>query len=155
LPCGTSMRPDAPLFPELDDERRRLAHARVCRDRMIERFTQVDPDASADEITKEYVEVTGAEALDDLRTPGAGAFFGRMHAGTAVAAAAAERWYSGRRHIAERDHRRVVGDWRGLIAARFYCATVHDPLGVAHRRRFTLSDGDLSAYLDEHLADPS
>ena len=36
------MRPDAPLFPELDDERRHLLHARACRDRMIERLGQPD-----------------------------------------------------------------------------------------------------------------
>jgi len=66
------------LFPELPAERAQLQFARVCRDRMIERFSIVDPEAAADEITKEYVEVTVAEALEDLRTPGAGDFFGRI-----------------------------------------------------------------------------
>ena len=31
---------------------------------------------------------------------------------------------------------------------------VVDPLGLSHRRRFTIVDGDLSAYLDEQLDDP-
>lgn len=134
-------------FPELDLERDRLAFARACRDEMIDRFTHVDPDAAADEITKEYVELTVAEALDDLRTPGAGDFFGRIDEG-------ADRWYIGRRHIEDRAHDPVVVDWRAPIAAPFYRATGIDPLGLSHRRRFTLADGDITAYLDEQLDDP-
>lgn len=149
------MPPDAPLFPELDDERRQLSHARACRDRMIERFERLDPDASADEVTKDYIEVTVLDALADLRTPGAGDFFGRIEEEPAATGAAADRWYIGRRHIEDDDHQPVVVDWRAPIAAPFYRATVHDPLGLAHRRRFTMTDGDLSAYLDEHLADPT
>jgi DNA helicase IV len=149
------MRPDAPLFPELDDERRQLAHARTCRDRMIERFEQLDPDASADEVTKDYIEVAVMDALADLRLPGAGDFFGRIDEEAVQPGTSPDRWYIGRRHIEDDDHHPVVVDWRAPIAAPFYRATVHDPLGLAHRRRFTLADGDLTAYLDEHLADPT
>jgi hypothetical protein len=39
-----------PPFPELDDERERLAFARACRDAMIERFERVDPQGAADEL---------------------------------------------------------------------------------------------------------
>ena len=116
---------------------------------MIVRFGEVDPDASADHITKEYVEVTVAEALDDLRTPGAGDFFGRI-----TEASGAGPWYVGRRHIEDEAHDPVVVDWRAAIAAPFYRATGVDALGLAHRRRFTLVDGDLTAYLDEQLDDP-
>jgi DNA helicase IV len=131
------------LFPELDAERVRLALARSSRDRMIARLEAVDPDGAADEITKEYIEVTVADALEDLRGPGAGDFFGRI-----------DEWYIGRRHIEDDDHDPVVVDWRAPIAAPFYRATSVDPLGVAFRRRFTLDDGDIVAYLDEHLDDP-
>ena len=134
-------------FPELDDERAHLAHARACRDRMIERLEAVDPEASADEITKQYVEVTVAEALEDLRGPGAGDFFGRIDDDEG-------RWYVGRRHVEDDAHDPVVVDWRAPIAAPFYRATSVDPLGVELRRRFTLADDDLTAYLDEHLSDP-
>ena len=133
----------ADLFPELDAERTRLAFARVSRDRMIARLAAVDPAGAADEITKEYIEVTVADALDDLRGPGAGDFFGRI-----------DEWYFGRRHIEDDRHDPVVVDWRAPIAAPFYRATSVDPLGVAFRRRFTLDDGDIVAYLDEHLDDP-
>jgi DNA helicase IV len=131
------------LFPELDAERVRLAFARSSRDRMIARLEAVDPDGAADEITKEYIEVTVADALEDLRGPGAGDFFGRI-----------DEWYIGRRHIEDDRHDPVVVDWRAPIAAPFYRATSVDPLGVAFRRRFTLDDGDIVAYLDEHLDDP-
>ena len=65
-----------------------------------------------------------------------------------------ERWYIGRRHIEDDDHDPVVVDWRAPIAAPFYRATAADPLGVDLRRRFTLDEGELTAYLDEHLDDP-
>jgi DNA helicase IV len=135
------------LFPELEDERARLAVSRACRDAMIERFISVDPSSAADAITKEYVEVTVAEALQDLRTPGAGEFFGRIEE-------PGERWYIGRRHIEDDRHDPVVVDWRAPIAAPFYRATGVDPLGLTHRRRFTLADGEITAYLDERLDDP-
>jgi len=133
----------AELFPELDHERDRLAFARSSRDQMVARLEAVDPDASADEFTKEYIEVTVADALDDLRGPGAGDFFGRI-----------DEWYIGRRHIEDVNHDPVVVDWRAPIAAPFYRATSVDPLGVSFRRRFTLDEGELIAYLDENLDDP-
>jgi DNA helicase IV len=127
---------DAPLFPELEQERAHLAFARACRDQMIAMFERVDPEDSADEFTAEYIEVTVEEALEDLRTPGAGDFFGRIDED-------GDHWYIGRRHIEDDKHDPVVIDWRAPIAAPFYRATVHDPLGISFRRR-----------LDEHLDDP-
>ncbi len=138
---------DAPLFPELEPERAQLAHSRTCRDEMIEMFERVDPKDSADEFTHEYIEVTVEEALEDLRTPGAGDFFGRIDDEN-------DRWYIGRRHIEDRQHDPVVIDWRAPIAAPFYRATVLDSFGLKHRRRFTMADGDINAYLDEQLDDP-
>ena len=51
---------NADVFPELPAEQAQLAFSRACRDRMIERFSRVDPEGAADAITKEYVEVTVA-----------------------------------------------------------------------------------------------
>jgi DNA helicase IV len=135
------------IFPELGRERARLAFARASRDRMIERLEAVDPAGAADEITKDYIEVTVAEALADLRGPGAGDFFGRIDSD-------GDQWYIGRRHIEDESHDPVVVDWRAPIAAPFYRATAVDRLGVDFRRRFTLDDGDVIAYLDEDLDDP-
>ncbi len=114
---------------------------------MISRLEAVDPDGAADEITKDYIEVTVAEALEDLRGPGAGDFFGRIDDEDG-------RWYVGRRHIEDDRHDPVVVDWRAPIAAPFYRATGIDPLGLEFRRRFTLDEGEIVAYLDEHLDDP-
>jgi len=140
-------------FPELGRERERLSFARSCRDAMIERLDAVDPESAADEITAEYVEVTVAEALDSLRSSGAGEFFGRIDE-PSPDGRSTDRWYIGRRHIEDDGHDPVVVDWRAPISAPFYRATAVDPLGVSFRRRFTLSDGELTAYLDEHLDDP-
>ncbi|MFZ4720018.1 MAG: HelD family protein [Ilumatobacteraceae bacterium] len=148
-----SAHPDGTAFPELDDERARLGFSRACRDAMIERFSRLDPDASADEVTKEYIEVTVSEALEDLRTPGAGEFFGRITE-EGRPGAVGDTWYIGRRHIEDEHHDPVVVDWRAPIAAPFYRATHADAFGLAHRRRFMLADGDLTAYLDEQLDDP-
>jgi hypothetical protein len=60
---------------------------------MIERLRAVDPESAADAITTDYIEVTVADALEDLRSPGAGDFFGRI-----------DEWYIGRRHIEDDDH---------------------------------------------------
>ncbi len=65
-----------------------------------------------------------------------------------------ERWYIGRRHIEDDRHDPVVIDWRAPVAAPFYRATAVDAMDVTVRRRFTLDDGDITAYLDEHLDDP-
>ena len=138
-------------FLELADEQRRLEFARASRDGMIERLRRVDPHSAADDFTAEYVEVTVEEALEDLASPGAGDFFGRIDA---TAGPTVERWYIGRRHIEDDRHDPVVVDWRAPIAAPFYRATAADPLDVELRRRFTLDDGRLTAYLDEHLDDP-
>ena len=146
---------DAPTdaFPELSDERDRLSFARGCRDRMITRLDHVDPQSATDQITSEYVEMTVWEALDSLRSQGAGEFFGRIDE-PSPDGSGFDRWYIGRRHIEDDDHDPVVVDWRAPISAPFYRATAVDTLGVAFRRRFTLEDGDISAYLDEQLDDP-
>jgi DNA helicase IV len=138
---------NADLFPDLGVERGRLDFARTSRDQMIRRLEAVDPSGAADAITKDYIEVTVAEALDDLRGPGAGDFFGRIDTD-------GDRWYVGRRHIEDDAHDPVVVDWRAPIAAAFYRATAVDSLGVKFRRRFTLDDGEIVAYLDEDLDDP-
>jgi DNA helicase IV len=137
------------LFPDLADERRHLVHAHRCRQAMVRRLTAIAAgDGAADEITQEYIEMVVADALADLAQPGAGDFFGRIDED------GGPRWYVGRRHIEDERHDPVVVDWRAAVAAPFYRATVHDPLGLRMRRRFTLAQGELTAYLDEHLDDP-
>ena len=71
----------------------------------------VDRDASADEIIKEYIEVTVAEALEDLLMPGAGDFFGRTT--EEAGGGPGERWYIGRRHIEDGEQRAGGGRLAG------------------------------------------
>ena len=55
--------------------------------------------------------MTVAEALEDLQTPGAGDFFGR------ITDSARDRRYIGRRHIDDDHHDPVVVDWRAPAAS--------------------------------------
>ncbi|MFD7770267.1 HelD family protein [Streptomyces sp. NPDC059787] len=98
------------------------------------------------------------KALADLSdTP---LFFGRLdylHSPGAEQAEGAEgeRFYIGRRHVHDADGDPMVIDWRAPVSQPFYRASRKDPLDIALRRRFGYTGGDLTAYEDEHLSDPS
>ena len=133
---GRLFGPVSELFPDLADERRHLVHSHRCREAMVRRLTAIAAgDGAADDITQEYIEMVVADALEDLAQPGAGDFFGRIDE------EGGPHWYVGRRHIEDDQHDPVVVDWRAAVAAPFYRATVHDPLGLRMRRRFTLAQG--------------
>ncbi|MFI1399449.1 HelD family protein [Streptomyces sp. NPDC020681] len=95
------------------------------------------------------------KALADLtHTP---LFFGRldylhtMHDGVQEG----HRFYIGRRHVHDSDGDPMVIDWRAPVSQPFYRASRKDPQDVGLRRRFGYTGGDLTAYEDEHLTDPS
>ncbi|MEU1533740.1 ATP-binding domain-containing protein [Streptomyces fagopyri] len=98
------------------------------------------------------------KALADLsHTP---LFFGRLdylHAPGADRAEGAEgeRFYIGRRHVHDAEGDPMVIDWRAPVSQPFYRASKKDPMDVGLRRRFGYTAGDLTAYEDEHLSDPS
>ncbi|QFZ78896.1 AAA family ATPase [Streptomyces fagopyri] len=98
------------------------------------------------------------KALADLsHTP---LFFGRLdylHAPGADRAEGAEgeRFYIGRRHVHDAAGDPMVIDWRAPVSQPFYRASKKDPMDVGLRRRFGYTAGDLTAYEDEHLSDPS
>ncbi|MFF7386026.1 ATP-binding domain-containing protein [Streptomyces griseoluteus] len=98
------------------------------------------------------------KALADLSdTP---LFFGRLdylHAPGAEQAEGAEgeRFYIGRRHVHDADGDPMVIDWRAPVSQPFYRASRKDPMDVGLRRRFGYTGGELTAYEDEHLSDPS
>ncbi len=84
-------------------------------------------------------------------------FFGRLdylHAPGADKAEGAEgeRFYIGRRHVHDAEGDPMVIDWRAP-GARSNPAS--KKLDVGLRRRFGYTSGDLTAYEDEHLSDPS
>ncbi|MYT25082.1 AAA family ATPase [Streptomyces sp. SID7760] len=98
------------------------------------------------------------KALADLaHTP---LFFGRLnylHAPGAELAEGAEgeQFYIGRRHVHDADGDPMVIDWRAPVSQPFYRASKNDPQDIALRRRFGYTGGELTAYEDEHLSDPS
>ncbi|MPY63384.1 HelD family protein [Streptomyces spongiae] len=83
--------------------------------------------------------------LDYLHTPGADQAEG----------AEGERFYIGRRHVHDAVGDPMVIDWRAPVSQPFYRASKRDPMDVGLRRRFGYTGGDLTAYEDEHLSDPS
>jgi DNA helicase IV len=110
-----------------------------------------------DPVSEEYLKADlyrRAEALVDL--PDTPLFFGRLdYAGSPgdsapdVGDVAGERLHIGRRHVHDPDGRPVVIDWRAPVSRPFYRASPAEPMGLARRRRFGFSGGELTAYEDE------
>jgi len=101
-----------------------------------------------DPVSEEYLKADlfrRAQALIDL--PDTPLFFGRLDY-----ADSGEQFHIGRRHVHDPDGRPVVIDWRAPVSRPFYRASPAEPMGVAHRRRFGFSGGELTAYEDEDLS---
>jgi DNA helicase IV len=123
-----------------------------------------------DPVSEEYLKADlyrRAEALVDL--PDTPLFFGRLdYAGSpgdadqvagapaagdvAAGDVAGERLHIGRRHVHDPDGRPAVIDWRAPVSRPFYRASPAEPMGLARRRRFGFSGGELTAYEDEEFA---
>ncbi|MGW1172216.1 HelD family protein [Kitasatospora sp. NPDC002543] len=97
-------------------------------------------------------------ALADLsHTP---LFFGRLDYLHAISeelseGSGGESFYIGRRHVHDADGDPMVIDWRAPVSQPFYRASRTEPMDVERRRRFGYTGGELTAYEDEHLSDPS
>src|SRR6266542_6887439 len=105
-----------------------------------------------DPVSEEYLKADlyrRAEALSDL--PDTPLFFGRLDyaPGPAAGEFAGERFHVGRRHVHDQEGHPVVVDWRAPVSRPFYRASPAEPMGLAHRRRFGFSGGELTAYEDE------
>ena len=108
-----------------------------------------------DPISEEYLKAElyrRAEALRDL--PETPLFFGRLD----YAAHAepdedpdeerprGESFHVGRRHVHDPSGHPVVIDWRAPVSRPFYRASRSQPMGLALRRRFGFSGGELTAF---------
>ncbi len=93
------------------------------------------------------------QRLKTLDTDVAGLAFGRIDEEHPTGAPA-PRWYVGRRHVEDAAGEPVVVDWRAPVAVPFYRATAADPLGLALRRRFLMTDRRIDAVFDEVFDDP-
>ncbi|MFG2474021.1 HelD family protein [Streptomyces fagopyri] len=157
----TDRGPDAPDDPLLR-ERTHLGESRAALRAMREDVENLDiRDVTANWVNAAVLQRQMDErikALADLsHTP---LFFGRLdylHAPGADRAEGAEgeRFYIGRRHVHDAEGDPMVIDWRAPVSQPFYRASKKDPMDVGLRRRFGYTAGDLTAYEDEHLSDPS
>ncbi|WP_033322422.1 HelD family protein [Streptomyces yerevanensis] len=163
-PGGTAVSTppaDDPLDP-LSRERAHLTRSRAALRAMREDVESLDiRDVTANWVNAEALTHQIDErikALADLsHTP---LFFGRLdylhEPGVEQAEGAeGERFYIGRRHVHDADGDPMVIDWRAPVSQPFYRASKKDPLDIALRRRFGYTGGDLTAYEDEHLTDPT
>jgi len=133
----------------LSSEQTYLANARADLDRMRRRTLSLEVQGG-DKVSAEYLSAAlyhRAQALID--DPSTTLFFGRTDHTDGG------RWYIGRRHVADPDGDPVVIDWRADVSRAFYRASRTDRMGVDRRRRFGIEQGKITAYEDEHLADPS
>jgi DNA helicase IV len=164
--------------PVLGTEREHLRSSREFLRLMRENVLSLRA-LGGDRVSEEYLKADlyrRAEALVDL--PDTPLFFGRLDygppgpgwpaagegrrvatpgdpAGSAsrflVGAVAGERLHIGRRHVHDPDGRPVVIDWRAPVSRPFYRASPAEPMGLARRRRFGFSGGELTAYEDENF----
>jgi DNA helicase IV len=147
--AGTTLDP-------LAHEQAYLATARAELARMRERTLALKVQGG-DRVSAEYLAATlyrRAQSLVD--DPTSSLFFGRIDMSDGPDGAGtggAERWYIGRRHIADAEGEPVVIDWRADVSRAFYRASRAEPMGVRLRRRFGVQAGQITAYEDEHLTD--
>ncbi|MGZ4743006.1 MAG: HelD family protein [Oryzihumus sp.] len=145
------------VSPELQRERDHLARARAELARMRERTLSLEAHGG-DRVSSEFLAATlhrrAASLADD---PTSTLFFGRIDRDASADPTSdddgMERWYIGRRHVADEQGDPVVIDWRAEVSTAFYRASRTAPMGVTLRRRFGIDRGKLTAYEDEHLTD--
>ena len=168
---GSPAETDTATDPVLAAER---AHLRASREflRLMRENVLSLRALGGDPVSQEYLKADlyrRAEALHDL--PDTPLFFGRLdysdqlplpdsatRAGQPAdeagpqgigSAFPGEQFHIGRRHVHDPDGHPVVIDWRAPVSRPFYRASPADPMGLAHRRRFGFSGGELTAYEDE------
>ena len=133
--------------PTLAAEQQYLARARSDLARMRARTLSLQAQGG-DPVSNEYVAAAlwrrAASLVDD---PSSTLFFGRID----LVGPPTERWYVGRRHIADDNGDPVVIDWRAEVSRAFYRASRAEPMGVRLRRRFGIDRGAITAYEDESL----
>jgi DNA helicase IV len=131
----------------LGSEQQYLARARADLETMRQQVLSLDVQGG-NEVSAQYLSAAlyhRAQALID--DPGTTLFFGRTDHDDG------NRWYIGRRHVADPKGDPVVIDWRAEVSKAFYQASRNDRMGVLKRRRFGIETGQITAYEDELLTD--
>jgi DNA helicase IV len=157
MPSGPRDEPDG-HDPVLVAERDHLRSSREFLRLMRENVLSLRA-LGGDRVSEEYLKADlhrRAEALIDL--PDTPLFFGLLDYAVwpddAGEAGPGAQFHIGRRHVHDQDGRPVVIDWRAPVSRPFYRASPADPMGVALRRRFGFSGGELTAYEDEDFTAP-
>jgi DNA helicase IV len=157
MPSGLRDDPDG-NDPVLVAERDHLRSSREFLRLMRENVLSLRA-LGADRVSEEYLKADlhrRAEALVDL--PDTPLFFGLLDYAVwlddAGEAGSGAQFHIGRRHVHDPDGRPVVIDWRAPVSRPFYRASPAEPMGVALRRRFGFSGGELTAYEDEDFTAP-
>jgi DNA helicase IV len=157
MPSGPRDDPDA-NDPVLVAERDHLRSSREFLRLMRENVLSLRA-LGADRVSEQYLKADlhrRAEALVDL--PDTPLFFGLLDYAVwlddAGEAGSGAQFHIGRRHVHDSDGRPVVIDWRAPVSRPFYRASPAEPMGVALRRRFGFSGGELTAYEDEDFTAP-
>ncbi len=135
--------------PELALEQRHLDRARAAIAAMAARTSRSieEADSAATESDSEVARWHLLRRLDSLSDRAGVPAFGRIDEGD-------NRWYVGRRHVEDDTGEPLVVDWRAPVSVPFYRATVHDPMGLDIRRRFTSEGAELIDILEEDFNDP-
>lgn len=135
--------------PELALEQSHLDRARDALAAMAARTAQAlaDTTAAATEADSEVAAWHLRSRLQSLAPRDDAPAFGRIDEGSEV-------WYVGRRHVEDDIGDPLVVDWRAPVSIPFYRATVHDPLGLDRRRRFSVDGAHLVDILEEDFNDP-
>ena len=131
----------------LGSEQQYLARARADLETMRQQVLSLDVQGG-NEVSAQYLSAAlyhRAQALID--DPGTTLFFGRTDHDDG------NRWYIGRRHVADPKGDPVVIDWRAEVSKAFYQASRNDRMGVLKRRRFGIETGQITAYEDELLTE--
>lgn len=153
---ATHLAPDPGpgLDPELVREQDYLTQARTELARMRDKTLHTQR-AAGDAVSDAFLAGALARRLATLvDDPAATLFFGRLDLdGTHPEARGHERWYVGRRHVADDRGDPLVIDWRASLSGAFYRASRAEPMGVLLRRRFGVDHGAITAFEDEHLQD--